>query len=363
MANSTNNNNNVGKALKEQLSKGMVLQAYCNSVLQQSNVDFSADSSLLDLQQEINEGLATAKSHANNYLSTISPDILNSLSAFNNYCTIYSSVPTTLPAGSTIEQWVQTLEAIKEVSETNLRDSNVVVTSLQLLDTNLKTDSASFSQIVHNLNQLVNGDNGELDNISAQLKSLDSQIGGTIVATVFGGLGIAGGVFMIIVGSVADFITAGTNPELVIGGVATVVAGVGTEAGTIVTLVSLYNQKADLLKEKSMLTTEVNLVAGISSAYTQLASQVSEAADAADYMVSAWKLLNEDLASMIDDLQNGILSTDNARTMFLQETNTDIQRLLADLAVIKEQMAGITQTTVPSGSNMAAYLGTLANSN
>lgn len=350
---------NIREATKSQLSKGIVLQNYCNSVLQQPSVDFSSDPDLKEMQQKINNGLGIAKEHATTYLSTISPNILNALSALNNYFTLYSSVPVTLPQGSTVDQWVSSLSAVKKVSEDNLRDCNIILNSLQLLDTDLRNDATSFSQIVQTLNSLVNGDNGELENISSQLKSLDSQIAGSIVGTVFGGLGIAGGVFMIVVGSVADFVTAGTNPELVIGGVATVIAGVGAEAGTIVTLVSLYKQKADLLTQQSKLKAEVNLVTGIDSAYEQLSNQVTAAVTAADYMLSAWKLLSEDLDSMIQDLQFGILSADAVRTMFLQEANTDIQRLLDDINVVKIQMAGVTQVNLPSGTNIAAYLNSL----
>jgi len=363
LTNQSDNIENIGDATRDQLSKGMVLQNYCNSVLQQPSVDFSSDPDLAQIQEKINNGLAVAKDHATSYLSTISPNILNALSALNNYFTLYSSVPATLPEGSTVDQWISSLSAVKKVSEDNLRDCNIILNSLQILDTDLRNDSASFSQIVQTLNSLVNGDNGELENISSQLKSLDSQIAGSIVGTVFGGLGIAGGVFMIVVGSVADFVTAGTNPELVIGGVATVVAGVGAEAGTIVTLVSLYKQKADLLTQQSKLRAEVNLVTGIDSAYGQLSNQVTAAVTAADYMQSAWKLLSEDLDSMIQDLQFGILSTDTVRTMFLQEANTDIQRLLEDITVVKAQMAGIVPVNVPKGTNIAEYLNNLNDAN
>lgn len=363
LTNQSDNIENIGDATRDQLSKGMVLQNYCNSVLQQPSVDFSSDPDLAQIQEKINNGLAAAKDHATSYLSTISPNILNALSALNNYFTLYSSVPATLPEGSTVDQWISSLLAVKKVSEDNLRDCNIILNSLQILNTDLRNDSASFSQIVQTLNSLVNGDNGELENISSQLKSLDSQIAGSIVGTVFGGLGIAGGVFMIVVGSVADFVTAGTNPELVIGGVATVVAGVGAEAGTIVTLVSLYKQKADLLTQQSKLRAEVNLVTGIDSAYGQLSNQVTAAVTAADYMQSAWKLLSEDLDSMIQDLQFGILSTDTVRTMFLQEANTDIQRLLEDITVVKAQMAGIVPVNVPKGTNIAEYLNNLNDAN
>lgn len=361
-SNDNNNIKNIGDASKDQISKGMVLQNYCNSILQQPKVDFSSDPDLNSFQTDINNSLSTAQQHANEYLGNICPSMMSSLSALQNYFTLYRSVPVSLPQGSTNDQWIQLLGTVKSVSETNLRDSKTITSLLHQLELDLSKDADDFAQIVTQLNTVMKGDNGVLDSITSQLSSIDSQIAGTIVATVGGGLGILGGAFTIAVGAVADFVTAGTNPELVIGGVVMVVTGIATEAGTIVTLVSLYDQKAKLLQEQSHLNMEVNLVAGISSAYTQISSQVKEAASAASYMENAWQLLDEDLESLIDDLQSGILSADAARTMFLQEANTDINRVLEDITTIKAQMAGVTVATLPKGENVIEFLNNLPKS-
>lgn len=353
---------NVAAASQNQLSQGLVLQGYCNSVLQQSLVDFSADTNLLDLQNEINNGLTTAKKHANNYLNTISPNILAALSDLNNYATIYSSVPATLPEGSTVEQWTQALGAIKQVSENNLRNSKLVLNSLQTLNGQLTADTAAFAQIVYNLNQVMKGDNGVLDSIATELGSIDSQVAAAIVGAVFGGLAVAGGVFMIVVGAVAEFVTVGTSTELVIGGVLTTVAGIGSTAAAIISIVDLYKKKAALLTEQSLLNAEVNLVAGVTSAYNQLSAQVSDATDAAEAMQTAWSSLNVDLSTMISDLQNGILTTGELRTMFLQQTNADIKTLITDIQVIKEQMAGVKSVVLPEGETLISQLAALASS-
>ncbi|WP_394750815.1 HBL/NHE enterotoxin family protein [Spongiimicrobium salis] len=347
---------NLGMVSKKTLSQGLVLQAYCNSVLQQAQVDFSADPKLKAISTEINTSLAQAKSHGTTFLNVISPALLSSLSGLDNYCTLYSSVPTTLPPGSTISQWLKELQALKQFSEKSQRESRKIVSQLQSLDTNLRDDSQAFSKIVSRLNQLVNGDQGELDKIKSELSHIDTTIAGAITASVFEGLDILGGVVTIAVGAIADFVTAGTNPELVVGGVVMVVAGVGAETGTIVTLASSYNQKAELLEEKSSLTSEVNLVTGIDSAYNLLSNQLKKAVAAADLMENTWQTIADDLENLIDDLHSGIITEGQVRTLFLKEANTDIKTLLSEIKIIKDQMAGVSSKVLPKGETVNTYL-------
>lgn len=349
----------ISAASNDQSSKALILQTYCNSVLQQPKVDFSAVDDLATFQEQINTSLLRAQQHANNYLNSISPSIISSLASLENYFTLYSSVPVILPADSTVEQWVTTLQAMKIVCDANLRDSKEIVISLQNLSTDLAQDSSAFAEIVVNLNLIMKGDNGVLDSIADSLNSIDNQIAGTITAMVGEGLGIAGGVFTIVVGAVADFVTAGTNPELIIGGIVMVVAGLASEVGSSITLGGLYNQKASLLTEKSQLTAEVSLVSGISSAYNQISTQAASALESAKSMQNTWELTRTDLQDLSDDLQNGIINVDDIRTMFLNEANSDIANILTDIATIKAQMAGVNSTVLPKGDNISSYLATL----
>lgn len=354
------NLNSAGASQKNQLSKGLVLQTYCNTVLLQPNVDFSAEPDLKTFQTQINNSLTTAKTHANSYLNGISPRIISAISALDNYFTIYKSVPVTLPEGSTVEQWIDVLSSLKSISETNLRTSQQIAISLEDLYDNLSSDSKDFQAIVSQVNTAVGGDKGILDSINESLQSVNKEIAGTIVAVVGEGLGIAGGVFTIVVGAVADFVTVGTNPELVIGGVVMVVAGVAAEAGTIVALTGLYDQKSQLLSEQSKLTTEVSLLNGISASFSGINTQVKEAEAAAKAMENAWKLLGQDLEVLIDDLQSGILTTNTARTMFLNEANSEIEILQTQIQTIKDQMAGVQSKVLPIGKTVKTYLAEMA---
>jgi non-hemolytic enterotoxin B/C len=325
------------------ISQGMTVQAYCNSVLSQPKVDFTGFSGLLSYQTDINNGLTTAQTHANTYLTSIQPAIITNLSNISNYYALLGALPIALPAGTTEAVWLANLQAVQTQISTYQTSCSGIVTSLTNLNSNLGTDTASFNSTVTRLNSAVNGDNGVLATINDNIDSIDKSIAGCIAGTALSGLAIAGGVFMIAVGGITDFITAGASTPLVVGGVAVLAAGIGGEVASAVTLKNLYAEKSDLLQQKSTLTAEVNLASGICSGYKQLATQATSAMLAVTQMNNAWQSLGSDIGNMSQDLQKGIVSPDVLRGLFLAASNNLIPTINTDITIIKNQMEGIKQ--------------------
>ncbi len=351
---------NISSAAKLQSSQGLIIQSYCNSVLQQPQVDFTGFSTLGKYQTQINSGLTTAQGHATNYLNVIQPSIITNLANIGNYYQLYSAIPVALPAGSSVEEWVTMLQVLQTQATTYQTVSSGIVTTLQTLNTNLGTDSGSFAATVSALNSAVNGDNGVLAGITGDLSKIDSQIAGAIAGTALSALAIVGGVFMIAVGGITDFVTAGASTPLVIGGVAVLAAGIGGEVASAITLSNLYGEKSSLLQQQSTLTAEVNLASGISGAYAQLFNQAGAAMGAATQMQNAWSALSGDIGTMANDLRTGISSTAAVRTLFLTAAQNTVPTILSDISTIKAQMAGVT--TSNSGSqNLGAYIINIAN--
>ena len=81
----------INAANKAQSSQALIIQAYANSVNEQPAVDFSGEPNLATYQAQINNGLATAQSHAKNYLNSIQPSIIQNIyptSAITMLCTM-----------------------------------------------------------------------------------------------------------------------------------------------------------------------------------------------------------------------------------------------------------------------------------
>jgi len=346
----------INTANKAQASQALIIQVYANSVDEQPTVDFSGEPHLSTYQTQINDGLATAQKHANNYLNDIQPSIIQNIANIGNYYALHNAVATTLPEGSTEAQWIESLSALKNQSVSYKTDANGVVASLQTLHDNLTTDTASFSTTVSELNSAVNGDNGILKADDKELSSIQGKIDGAIAGIVTSGLAIVGGSFMIAVGGIADFVTAGTTTPLVVGGIGVVSAGIGGEVASAITLKSLNDEKAKLLTEKSTLTAEVKLATGVSSAYQSLSNQIKNAVEAATQMENAWEFLSSDLGTMISDLKNGIQSVGQIRTIFLTAANTEVQTVITDIDTIKGQMAGVTTIVAQPGQTVGEAL-------
>ena len=340
----------IDTSSKLQTSQAVTLQMYCNSVLSQPTVDLSSQPNLSKFTGQINNGMTVAKGHANDYLNNIQPLIITNVTNISNYYALHNAVATTLPPGSTVKEWVSNLNVLKDQSVQYQSDAKNVVSKLQTLNGNIGIDSAAFSKIVSDLNAAVNGDNGVLQSIDGQLGTIQSSIDGAIAGIALSGLAILGGIFVTAVGAIADFVTLGTSTPLVVGGIALIIAGVGGEVASAVTLKNLNDQKNKLLIEKSNLKSEVNLALGMSSGYTSLNNQAQSAMTAATQMSNAWNFLSGDLGNLASDLEKGITSTDQARTIFLTAANTVITSVIQDVTIIKNQMAGVISSVAPIGS-------------
>jgi hypothetical protein len=231
-----------------------------------------------------------------------------------------------------------------------------VVTSLQTLSGQLSTDAGDFATTVSNLNAAVNGDNGVLASDKKELDSIQGKIDGAIAGIVLSGLAIVGGSFMIAVGGIADFVTAGTTTPLVVGGIGIVAGGISGEVASAITLKNLNDQKAALLRDEANLTEEVKLATGISSGYQSLNTQVTNAVTAATQMATAWSFLGDDLGSMITDLQNGIQSAGQIRTLWLTAANTEVATVITQIGTIQSQMAGVTSIVAQPGQTVGEAL-------
>jgi len=345
---------------KDLTASGLVLQAYGNAILQQPEVDFSSEPDLVRLQEDINRSLVIAKRHANSFLNTTNIKIINSLSALNNYFTVYKTVPTTLPEGFTENQWLAVLAAVKSIAEKNLKNSEFIVDELEELRDNLNADSDTFSAIAKSANEAVAGDNGELEAIGDAIADINSELRGIRFEIAGEALLIAGGVITIIVGATASGIT-GFQSGLAIAGGAVVVIEAGVALSeSVISMTNLYQQKTALFQKESKLKSEIKMLAGIDSVFRDLSSQAETAAIAAKEMTNTWKSLTKELNSLIADLSNGILSTAQVRELFLNQANNEIADLQDTINTIRQQMSGIVTVTLPEGETVQSYLEVVA---
>jgi hypothetical protein len=169
------------------------------------------------------------------------------------------------------------------------------------------------------------------------------------------GLAILGGVFVIVVGATADFVTAGTTTPVIIGGVAVVAGGIGGEVASALTFQTLSNGKGDLLQKTAKLKDEVKLAQALNIGHSAFANGVNSALAAAKQMRTAWNFLQDDLTNLSSDLQKGIINATGLRTIWLTAANSAVKQVLDDTNIIKNQMAGVQVLTASPGTNIGDF--------
>ncbi|MBX9495150.1 HBL/NHE enterotoxin family protein [Yersinia enterocolitica] len=343
---------NINNSNKSQSSLAIIIQGYCTSVLEQSNVDFSYDQSLSEYQQKINSSLATAQSHASYYLDTLQKQIISNISNIGNYYALHQEVPKSVPENATAKDWLPVIQALLTISQQYESASGQTSSLLSSLSEELSSDTGNFNQIVTDLNTALNGNNGVLNSNREQIAALDTKIAGEEAGIVLSFVGLIGGIISIFIGAIADVVTGGAATGMVVGGAITVCTSLAGEGASIAELVGDMKLKATLLAEDADLQAEVKLAHGISSGYQSLASRVGLAVTAAENMANSWSSLSSDLSSLVSDLNNGIMSADDVRALFLNAADSEIITVSQDVDTIKKQMDGINTVTAGSGQTI-----------
>lgn len=164
---------------------------------------------------------------------------------------------------------------------------------------------------------------------------------------------------MIAVGAIGEIFTGGASTAMILGGVAVLAVGVGGEVGSALTFQTLNNQKNDLIRQQSSLTSEVILAQTISSGYGSLVNQAANAMTAATQMSNAWGFLSGDLNNLVKNLDKGI-NVESTRKLFLGGANKSIEKVQGDVTRIKDQMVGVQVHAAPKGQNVGELVVNLA---
>lgn len=324
-------------------SQALVIQGYALSTLQQPFVDFSGFANLKPNEDKVNDSLRSAKDHAKHYLNYLQPSLIKKITDIQEYFNVQNALGKALRPGLDNKTVITLLDAVQSQATGYRNDAKSLVLDLQKFRTTLGSDAANFNRVVADLNTAVNGDNGALADLNNQLDTLDSKISGTIAGITVSGLAVVGGVFMIAVGSVAEFVTAGTSTPLVIAGVGVVAGGVAGTVGASIALANLLDAKGNLLRQKSQLKDEVNLAMGMKSGFSSLSAHATDAMLATQEMANAWGLLSNHLGSLIKDVENGKTNSDALRILFLNAAQGDVKNIQQDITTISGQLAGAKQ--------------------
>lgn len=346
----------INTANKNQSSSALVVQTYCNSTLLQPAIDLSGFEKLDVYQTQINDSLTKAQGHANYYLDTLQYQIIENIANIINYYNLHNAVLTTLPEGSTEQQWIEAIGALLQESSNYATVAKNLAASINEFYNELDQDEQNYTAIVSDLNSAVNGDNGVLATEHQELDTINKQITGEEVGMALSAITIIGGIIGIVVGAIASIAVPGSGTAMIVSGSIGLAAGIGGETASAVELANSLNAKAALMASESKLTTEVKMANIVTSTFNLLKYSVEGAITASEQMSNAWENLNSDLSNLSSDLSSGLQTADEVRTIFLTAANSEIQQVIQDSDNIKAQLDGITLVQTPPNQSLQDFI-------
>ena len=353
----------VGQAVKELASAGLTVQSYCVGLQQQQLLLLPAD-----LQQEmpdVNGYIRIAQANAGQYLNKVQPNIIAVISDVGGFSTMFpvfaEKINGYLAAWSSgsednKKKALEAINGLKQVINEKGKSVLSVSTDIGTVQGLLSTDVSHFDEVSNACANHITGDKGELAELEKQISSINGRIAGASVGVGLSGLAIVGGVFVILIGSIASFVTAGTSTSLVVAGGIIAGAGVAGLVASSVVLAELIKSKGDLLRRKAMLDNYVLTLEGCKSNVDLLSAGASEAADKLVGMKNAWDGFGGDLAQV----EKSIIEAEKYSKMpfmvqsYFETAQKQWEAVNTDIDIVKKQMAGVEIKKLPSNMLMAS---------
>lgn len=350
------NYSSIFENLKKAISQGMIVKNYCTTVEIQPLFDFSTVEELHYLETSINNSLNEAKEHVQNYKSDVHPEFLSLLSELNDFTIKIKSAPEVLPEGMTAEQWSEVLNTLRKEAIGHEEQVNNLINKLELVTNHFNKDSTSFGSLALTFSKKLNEDNGELSKIKSEIAGIDKEIAETSTAVAFEALGVAGGIFIIVIGTLENFITAGTSPELVITGVVMIATGVGSLTTTGLALSQSLEKKKSLLAQEMNLSNESKLLTEVDSSLQNLYNQSKKAVEALQDIGQSWNSIQKYMDSLITDLKSGTITVEDVRTAFVKLAKEDATAVEQGIATIKDQLSGTITKELSDNEDITNYV-------
>jgi non-hemolytic enterotoxin B/C len=338
----------VGSASRGHASQALIVQAHALSVLQQPLIDVAGFDTLKPIGTNINDRLTISKNHSNHYLDVLLPKMITTVTDIDAYVNVQNALAGALNPQAPKSEAVTLLRAAQEATQDYKRRANELVLDLGEFRGMLSEDASAFSKHASELQVAINGDAGVLKDIDNQLADIDGKIAGAITGVVLSGLAMVGGAFMIAVGSIASFVTAGTSTPLVVAGVAVLTAGIGGEVASAITLATLLDLKAEQFRKQAHLKEEVKLATGLSTGMRTLFESASASATATQEMANAWTLMENHLGNLASNIERGVTGSDAVRGLFQRAAQGDAKNVQNDVQIIYGQLAGIDKIIKPT---------------
>ncbi|AEE48132.1 HBL/NHE enterotoxin family protein [Haliscomenobacter hydrossis] len=346
-------------------SAGLVVQTYANTILQQPDITLPAD---LLAKIPVDVFLKTARTHADNYLNNIQPGIINTIQDVNGYSTQFSSFNkvisqsiNTWKMGNNLTAKQEALDLLKQLQiGLTSKQNKVILVSKDLgkLLLDLNGDVANFTTAVSTADIEIGADSKVIGDLENTISSFDSKIAGAASGVALSGLVAIGGGLLIVVGAGLTPFTFGASTGLIVAGAAVVVVGAGGLTASSVVLSSLISGKSDAIRQKAILTDDLNALHLLKPAFVNLQSSASNAIAQVNNMANAWNILGGNLGNVIGSISDAQTFSDLPVVVqaYLDTANDQWADVKTAVQTINQQMTGVQTKILKDGNGKLIQL-------
>ena len=343
--------NEMNKSNKMLASQSLFVQAYVNSVVAQNDIEFK-DPRLKRSSQKMNSFLDGVKGCANIFLTTLLRDIIYRVGDMGNYFALHDSVISTMNKGADARQWIDCLSLLQATVSRCQKDISITIKSLKDLYLQLAPEVTLLLKSVFDFNTIVHGENGIIETENEKINNVNKKIQNYITAGSVLSFGIPFGIYIMLVGGVANFITKGTSIPLLLGGGVLLLGGESVAISFGILLSGLLKEKANLYMRNSRLIADVQLALGISNGSDFFAKKMQDLTLAVSHLQSTLALLANYLDKLIRELRNRMITPVHVRSIFLS-SSSEVKKVLVDFVTIRRRMAGVIMIKAKPNQTLA----------
>ncbi len=341
----------ISAAVTDTASHGLVVQSYCNQITQQPDIHLPDD--IAKEMPPVNTYLKTARTNATFYLNDLQPKILSSIvdvSGYSSQFMVFFDViqkKLELWEGGDASAKASALELLKLLHHDLGEKKNALIivrNDIGAFQTGkLNRDVANFADCRTQADIIITGDKGMIETYNKQIKDINNKIAGAAAGVGVSALGIVGGVLMILGGSVASFITAGTSTTVALCGVGLYLASIGGLTGSSIALHKLLQEKRNILYEKKALEDNYKIITDLDSTFAVFKTSAENASKSLQSMHDAWTILEAELQNVIGDLANAQTSSSLPlyTQVYLKTAHANWETVRKTVETVKQQMFGV----------------------
>jgi hypothetical protein len=354
----------LGRETAGQGTLTALVQAHSLGIMQQPKPDFSriGNKDIRAYEGTVARVLNDAAEHANTYLSVVQPKAIEILGKVENYFHTLGVFTEFIKQSDNPHDMVDLLRALREKAGGFMDESRGFANSMNATVSDFSGDKGEFDATAAKLHQLVDGQNGALEEVRIRLEGVNARIHAATIGAAVSGGAILAGAGLIIVGCCTSIFTGGLSLGVAIGGGVLIAGGIAGGIGSGIALANLFDEKRGILAEQAQLEGGVTLLTACGAGLSDLGKQAGGVASAAQNAINGWTFLRGSLNSAADNIERaGKASSSFARSAYLKSVERSLPRIIEQLGDTRRALVGglttVTRPDTHTGDLIRAELG------